>query len=51
VILAYLLSDSWRRHGCDCFSRIRVRAELRTEVGLDAVFRHIFGEMRNQHHL
>ena len=51
VILACWLSDRWRYHGCYCLSRILVHAELRTEVGLDAVFRHIFGEMRNQHHL
>ena len=51
MILTYLLSDKWRYHSCDCSLRIPVHAELRTEVGLDAIFRHIFGEMRNQHHL
>jgi hypothetical protein len=51
VILAYLLSDSWRCHGCDFLSRTPVRAELRSEIELGAASSRVFGETRRRHGL
>jgi hypothetical protein len=51
VILARLLSDSWRYHSRYCRSRIPVHAEFRSESGLGAPFQRISGETRGQYHV
>jgi hypothetical protein len=51
VILAYLLSHSWRYHSSYYCSRIAAHAELRSEIGLGAAFQRISGETRRRHDL